>query len=306
MKFKCLTIGMTAALLLLGGCTKDPKPTVWEGDVLVYYLDKEEVSLQEEWHVLEKEKNTDQAIELLQKMQTPSNGELVAAFPESVELPTVFIGANGLATLLFDESYETVTGTGEVLMRAAVVKTLCQLDGIDSVEFYVGGQPLLGAQNIPVGIMKETDFIDSTGTNTNYYQFLYATVYYANKEGDALVASNLKIPYRGIETDAEIVLRQLIAGPVSDDTYPVVPDNTKILSVTTKDNVCVVDLSRQFLKKLPDVTEDVVIYSVVNTLAELPGIYQVQILVEGKQEKMYQKTEFLPLYERNLNVIEKE
>lgn len=306
MKFKCLTIGMTAALLLLGGCTKDPKPTVWEGDVLVYYLDKEEVSLQEEWHVLEKKKNTEQAEELLGKMQTPSNGELVAAFPESVELPTVFIGANGLATLLFDESYETVTGTGEVLMRAAIVKTLCQLDGIDSVEFYVGGQPLLGAQNIPVGIMKETDFIDSTGTNTNYYQFLYATVYYANKEGDALVASNLKIPYRGIETDAEIVLRQLIAGPVSEDTYPVVPDNTKILSVTTKDNVCVVDLSRQFLKKLPDVTEDVVIYSVVNTLAELPGIYQVQILVEGKQEKLYQKTEFLPVYERNLNVIEKE
>ncbi len=306
MKFKCLAIGMAAALLLLGGCTKDPKSTVWEGDVLVYYLDKEEVSLQEEWHVLEKEKNTEQAAELLKKMQTPPNGELVAAFPESVELPTVFIGANGLATLLFSESYGTVTGTGEVLMRAAIVKTLCQLDGIDSVEFYVGGQPLLNAQNIPVGIMKETDFIDSTGTNTNYYQFLYATVYYANKQGDALVASNLKIPYRGIETEEEIVLRQLIAGPVSEDTYPVVPDNTKVLSVTTKDNVCVVDFSKQFLKKLPDVTEEVAIYSVVNTLAELPGIYQVQILVEGKQEKMYQKTEFLPIYERNLNVIEKE
>lgn len=306
MKFKCLAISMAVALLLLGGCMQDPKPTVWEGDVLVYYLDKEEVSLQEEWHVLEKEKNTEQVEELLKKMQTPPNGELVAAFPESVELPTVFVGANGLATLLFSESYGTVTGTGEVLMRAAIVKTLCQLDGIDSVEFYVGGQPLLNAQNIPVGIMKETDFIDSTGTNTNYYQFLYATVYYANKQGDALMASNLKIPYRGIETEEEIVLRQLIAGPVSEDTYPVVQDNTKVLSVTTKDNVCVVDFSKQFLKKLPDVTEEVVIYSVVNTLAELPGIYQVQILVEGKQEKLYQKTEFLPIYERNLNIIEKE
>lgn len=306
MKEKCLAILMGAVLLFLGGCTKDPKPTVWEGDVLVYYADKERVSLQEEWHVLEKEKNTDQAIELLQKMQTPANGEYVAAFPESVKLPTVFIGANGLATLLFDESYGTVTGTDEVLMRAGIVKTLCQLDDIDSVEFYIGGQPLLSAQNMPVGIMKETDFIDSTGTNTNYYQYLYATVYYANAKGDALVASNLKIPYRGIETEEEIVLRQLIAGPVVEGTYPVISDTTKVLSVTTKDNVCVVDFSKQFLKKLPEVTEDVVIYSVVNTLAELPGIYQVQILVEGKQEKLYQKTEFLPLYERNLNVIEKE
>jgi len=305
MKNKCVAIIMMAVLLLLGGCTKDPKPTTWEGDVLVYYLDKED-GLQEEWHVLEKEKNVDQATELLQTMQTPPNGELVAAFPESVELPTVFIGANGLATLLFGESYGTVTGTDEVLMRAAIVKTLCQLDGIDSVEFYVGGQPLMNAQKIPVGIMKETDFIDSTGTNTNYYQFLYAKVYYANEEGDALVASNLKIPYRGIETEEEIILRQLIAGPVSEDMYPVVSDKTKVLSVTTKDNVCVVDFSKQFLKKLPEVTEEVVIYSVVNTLAELPGIYQVQILVEGKQEKLYQKTEFLPLYERNLDIIEKE
>ena len=221
-------------------------------------------------------------------------------------LPDVFIGANGLVTLLFDESYQTVSGIREVLMRAAIVKTLCQTEKVDSVEIYVGGQPLMNGQNVPVGIMKETDFIDSTGPEANYYQFLYATVYYANEDGTALLASNLKIPYVGSETEEEIVLRQLIDGPVVETMYPVLPENVEVLEVSTKDNVCTVNLSREFLDKLPKVSEETVIYSVVNTLAELPGIYQVQFFIEGKQEKQYQKMDLTKLYERNLDIIEKE
>jgi germination protein M len=154
--------------------------------------------------------------------------------------------------------------------------------------------------------MKETDFIDSTGPAANYYQYLYAKVYYANEEGTALLASNLKIPYTGSEPEAKIVLQQLIDGPVAEEMYPVVSDKTEILAVTTRDNLCTVDLSRAFLDKLSGVSEEVVIYSVVNTLVELPGIYQVQFLVEGKPEKVYQTMDLTQIYERNLNVIEKE
>ena len=101
-------------------------------------------------------------------------------------------------------------------------------------------------------------------------------------------------------------MQQLINGPVAQDTYPVLSEDVKLLSVSTKDNVCTVDFSREFLDKLPEVSEEVAIYSVVNTLAEIPGIYQVQFLVEGKQEKSYLKMDLSVLYERNLNVIEEE
>lgn len=293
-------------LFVLTGCKGEPEPTLWEGDIRVYYPNKEESGLVEEWYVTEEEEGEDLVTELLMKLRTPTGEGLLAALPESVALPSVFIEANGLVTLLFDESYGTVSGIREVLMRAAIVKTLCQTEKVDSVEIYVAGQPLLNAQNMPVGIMKETDFIDNTGPEANYYQYLYATVYYANEEGTALIASNLRIPYIGSETEEEIVLRQLIAGPVAEEMYPVLPDKVKVLSVTTKDNVCTVDFSKAFLDKLPEVSEEIVIYSVVNTLAEVPGIYQVRFLVEGKQEKLYQKMDLTQLYERNLNVIEKE
>ena len=306
MKRKVWMIVFVLVLLLSAGCKKNPEPTLWEGDILVYYPEKDETGLSEEWYVTEQEEGTKLAKELLEKLRTPSLEGHIAALPDTVALPDVFIEANGLATLLFDESYGTVSGIREILMRAAIVKTLCQTEKIDSVEIYVAGQPLMSGEKMPVGIMKETDFIDSTGPEANYYQYLYATVYYANEAGDALLASNLKIPYTGSEAEEKIVLQQLISGPVAEDMYPVVGEEVKLLNVSTKDNVCTVDFGRAFLDKQPQVSEEVVIYSVVNTLAELPGIYQVQFLIEGKQEKVYQKMDLSVPYERNLNVVEKE
>ena len=297
---------LSIVTLLVSGCKESPAPTLWEGDIFVYYTDKSETGLAGEWYSTEEEEGTLLATELLRKLQMPSIEEHGAAIPESVVLPDVFIEANGLATLSFDESYGTVAGIREVLMRAAIVKTLCQTEKIDSVEIYVAGQPLMNGEKMPVGIMKETDFIDSTGPKTNYYQYLYAKIYYANEEGTALVASNLKIPYTGSEAEEKIVLRQLIAGPIEDKMQPVLPETVEVRTVSVRDNVCTVDLSKEFLEKLPEVSEEVVIYSIVNTLAELPGIYQVQFLVEGKQEKLYQKTDLTRIYERNLNIIEKE
>lgn len=293
-------------LLLVSGCKENPEPTLWEGDILIYYTDKTETGLTEEWYVTEEEEGVELATELLRKLKTPSMEEHVAAIPETVTIPSVFIEANGLATLLFDESYTTVSGIREVLMRAAIVKTLCQADKIDSVEIYVAGQPLMNGEKMPVGIMKETDFIDSTGPETNYYQYLYAKIYYANEEGTALVASNLKIPYIGSEAEEKIVLRQLISGPIEKEMQPVLSEKVEVRTVSVRDNVCTVDLSKEFLNKLPEVSEEVVVYSIVNTLAELPGIYQVQFLVEGKQEKLYEKIDLTQVFERNLNVIEKE
>lgn len=306
MKRKLWVMIWTILLVTLAGCKEEPEPTLWEGDIIVYYPDKEETTLIERFYATEEEEGNELITELLEQLRTPEDGAVIPAIPESVALPEVFIEANGLVSLLFDESYNTVFGIREVLMRAAIVKTLCQTEKVDSVEIYVAGQPLLNAQNMPVGIMKETDFIDGIGPEANYYQYLYATIYYANEDGTALMASNLKIPYTGTETEEAIVLRQLIAGPIGVNMSATIPEDTKVLSVSTKDNVCTVDFSKDFLDKLPEVSEEVAIYSVVNTLAELPGIYQVCFLVEGKQEKLYRAMDISQMFERNLNIIEEE
>ena len=297
---------LIVVLLLLAGCAEKPHSTVWEGELPVYYVNGEENGLISVGHISLQAGGEAIAKELLRCLKSAPNETCLAAIPETVALPAVVMGTNGLLTLQFDETYGTVTGLREVLMRAAIVKTLCETEEIDSVEFYVAGQPLLDSKNTPIGIMKSEDFIDSTGPASDYYRYVYAKVYYANKKGDGLVASNLKIPYVGSETEEQVVLRQLIAGPIEEDMYPVLSEGTRVLDVSNKDGVCTVNFDSAFLERPGQVSEEVVIYSVVNTLAELPGIYRVQFLVNGEQKKTYDDMDLTLSFERNLGIIEKE
>ena len=47
MKRKGFMIIFGILLLCLAGCKKGPESTVWDGDLLVYYLDKNETGLKE-------------------------------------------------------------------------------------------------------------------------------------------------------------------------------------------------------------------------------------------------------------------
>ena len=54
------------------------------------------------------------------------------------------------------------------------------------------------------------------------------------------------------------------------------------MSITTKDGVCYVNLDTGFTSQGYDVLGTVTIYSIVNSLTELPDISGVQILVNGE------------------------
>ena len=52
-------------------------------------------------------------------------------------------------------------------------------------------------------------------------------------------------------------------------------------------------------------TEAVPIYSIVNSLTEIPGISRVQILVNGETDLVYRESiRFDTIFSRNLDIIE--
>ena len=92
-----------------------------------------------------------------------------------------------------------------------------------------------------------------------------------------------------------------------DTVYPTLPSGTKILSISTKDGICYVNLNEGFLEQGYNVTEAVTIYSIVDSLTELSGIVKVQILVNGETNLVYKESMRLDtIYERNLDIIEQE
>ena len=103
------------------------------------------------------------------------------------------------------------------------------------------------------------------------------------------------------------VVEQLISGPITEGAYPTIPPETKLISISTKDGICYVNLDNGFLGQGYDVTEAVPIYSIVNSLTGITGISRVQILVNGETNLVYRESiRFDTIFERNLDIIEKQ
>ena len=64
------------------------------------------------------------------------------------------------------------------------------------------------------------------------------------------------------------------------------------------------DVVRLRHQSLPGVTDEVVIYSIVNSLAEISGVSKVQFMVNGEVQKKYRENiPFDGLFERNLDLV---
>ena len=299
-------IGMFVALLLCG-CGNE-EPFVQEASNQLYFIDKAATQLVSEGYEVSGTTTKEQVAEYIKALERePMNEDYEKAKPDSVFINGFVIGKNGQVTLHFDSSYYEVTGVKEVLMRAAIVKTLCQAEDIDAIEFYINGQPLIGSLGKPLGLMSDEDFIDNTGAQTNYYQYVYSTLYFANEAGDALVESNLKIPYDGTISTEQVIIEQLITGPIEEGMKRTLPEKTKLLKVSTKEGVCTIDFNKEFLKEVSGVSGEVSLYSVVNSLVELPHIYRVEFTVQGEVQKQFQNSINLSgQFERNLELLESE
>lgn len=202
--------------------------------------------------------------------------------------------------LNFDLKYSELKGISEVLCRATIVKTLCQIQGIDFVLFNVNSQPLIDSNGIQIGLMTAEFFIENTSAETNYK----VTLYFANETGDLLKKTSRNIFYTGSSSIEELVINQIINGPTESGLYATVPVGTTLLNVSTKESICYVDLNEKFLEKLPEVSENVAIYSIVNSLVELPGINKVQFRINGQPAMTFQNTDLDILFERNLAINE--
>ena len=274
----------------------------------IYYVNSNDTKLVSEGYEPKAEATEELLVEFLERLKTPAeNITYRAPLNEAVQFTEYKLEENDdQLTLYFGEGYSTLTGVSEILTRAAIVKTLCQIPGVEHIAFYVNGQPLMKTAEQPVGWMAATDFLDNTGAETNFAQVTYLTVYYANIFGDKLKEAHLKVEYVGNKTQEQLVLEMLINGPIEemDDMRTTMSENVKINQVTTKDGICYVDFNAKFLEKLPSVTEEVAVYSVVNSLIELPNVSQVQITVDGETKKVYQSLPLNVLLERKLELIE--
>ena len=210
----------------------------------------------------------------------------------------------------FDEKYLGQEMVAEVLNRAAIVRTLTQIEGINTVTFSVLGAPLTDTQGMPIGIMMAESFIDNTDKEFSTYEKATLRLYFANEAGDALKEVTRTVILNDNVSMEKTVMDELIKGPdveSADISWPTINPQTQIQTVMVKDGVCYVDLDKAFLTQTGNVTGEVAIYSIVNSMAELNNVNKVQISIDGETDvKFRENLNLSTVFERNLDLVQRE
>lgn len=231
------------------------------------------------------------------------NVEYRKPIPNDVELINYSLDG-AMLTLWLDEDYYKMEQIEKVLCCAAVVRTMTQIADVDCVNFYVGGAPLVDAQGNLVGALYPDSFVENPGATINSIQNTTLTLYFANKDGDALIAETRNVHYSSNMSMEKVIMEQLLDGPDTEGLMSAIPAGTKLVSVSTVDGTCYVNLDATFKNQDYAVKEGIVIYSIVNSLSEQSNISQVQISVNGDTSGAYRDTYKLSdFYVRNLDYV---
>ena len=304
-KFFAMLLSIVGIVISLAACGQNEN--VQASQIFeVYNIGKEETKVELNECALESTEPDEQLDELIEIMtQTPAKLEYKPVFDMGFTILSKKL-SEGILTVNVDEGYTKLLPSTEVLVRAAIVRTFTQVDGIDYVALTVNGKPINDSLGNPVGMMSADMFIDNAGEEINALEKVKLKLYFADETGTALTAVNRTVVYNTNISLEKLVVEKLIEGPVdtSVGVYPTINPDTKIVSITVKDGICYVNLNDTFLTQLYNVTSDVTIYSIANSLVELSNINKVQITINGEENITYREnTSLTTIFERNLDLV---
>ncbi len=111
---------------------------------------------------------------------------------------------------------------------------------------------------------------------------LLVTLYFSDANAEKLVREQREIPKT--PAIAAAIIRELIKGPTNEGLYPTLPRHLQLLGVKMKGNQAVVNLSKVRQSGYGGTAaEMMMVYSIVNSLTELPNVKSVSFLVDGKK-----------------------
>ena len=295
----CILLFCTVCLT---GCGKDKEHGT---AVDISYINKNETKLVKEKHYLESTDIKERIVEVLTLLCTmPDNKELRATLTSGINVVTYALDGDQV-TVSLSEKYRDLPRTTEVLTRAAIVRSLTAIDGVSCVMLTINGEPLTDSAGTVVGVMTADMFVDNAGTKIEEEDTkVTLRLYFANETGDGLIAVNRELSHNADVSNVsmeKVVLEQLIKGPASDETFPTINPATKVISVTVQD----INFDSAFETAINNVTTDVTIYSIVNSLSELSNINKVQFSIDGDSDNRFRdKYDFSTVFERNLSLMD--
>lgn len=285
------------------GCSKDKE----ESNYYIYYLNMDATSvLREEYQPVCKTGNAEELTkELLERLQgEPEMTALRQTIPS--DLSYSFSPAGYILNLDFDDKYYDMSVVEQILVRAAVVRTLIQIPDYSFINITIDSEPLVDAEGRVIGCMNEDSFVENPGAQINSKQTTQITLFFADaNDPTKLINKTENVTYTN-KTLEKVVMEKLIEGPSEGDgMIATLPSGTNIITSSIYDGVCYINLTDTFINNQNnEIPEQVVLYSIVNSLCSLQDVSKVQITVNGESSgKVRYNYELSAMYEFDDSIV---
>ncbi len=206
----------------------------------------------------------------------PKDPTLYAPLPKNCRILSCS-AENDVLRLDFDKNLSQLKGIDLTVAAACLTRTFLPLTGCQELVLTADGALLNGNGYIRLSL-RQLDLRDDSLMRLNET----CTVYYADSSRRYLIPHEISINLAETEQAGIMLLEQLLKAPPG--TRAAIPINTRILSVSREDNVCLVNLSREFeQQRFSDHRAQLLsLLSIVSTLTEFYPDMQVEFAVEGQ------------------------
>ncbi len=296
---------LVLTLVVAAGCSKNANKNSEDDDALyLYYINADENGFYPVKYEPSETETIKIAKELIHEMSDSTNihtDSYKLAITEDISVNTVTLEKK-IVTVDFETSYQQLTPEKEILCRGAVVKTLMQIDDIDGVRFTVDGASLTSG-TVTVGVMTDDSFLDSE--DEIYSSEAEVSLYYANENGDKLVEIVKTVTAKDNISLEQAALEALKDVPEGEDVTAPIPTDLTIQKVQIYDNICYISLSNEIVSSMTAVSDEVMVYSMVNTIIGMGNVNSVQFTINGQKVKtLHEYSNFDKIHTYNYTVCE--
>jgi len=265
-------------LVILTGCQEVNTAT----EPYIYYLNVNGMDVMPVAYSGDLSYGKSAVLEMIEAMQNP--GEITGGnspFIKGVQVEEVVLEGTALS-LHFSREYKDLSVVEEVLLRASVAQSVLKIAGLETVTFYVEDALLEDAKGVAYGAISAEDFVQNVGSAINSYQTEELSLYFADESGARLKKETKSVRYNSNTSMEKVVVARVMQGTTQNHLQSTVAKATKLLGVTVKEDICYVNFDDGIQEVVANITPEVLLYSIVNSLVENGIASQVQISINGE------------------------
>jgi len=270
-----------------------PPPGTVQADMLSisFYFRDEDGRWGSEQRQLEADEDKAALIEAVLEglLEGPQTAAFLPSIPDGVYIEGARLRTRVENTLrvTFSPSFAYIDPLEMIFITSSMVYTLTDLDFIDQLEFYVGEEPMLDVHGEEFGMRRRENTSLAEDVPPIIVDSTVVMLYFPDYNSMGLIGES-RIIYTNPQEDIErFILDALIEGPQTPGLYPAIPPTIayNMLERLDPTDTIIVDLTQDFYDLLlagGSTDEQMIVFSLVNTLTARPETRRVQIFIDGQ------------------------